>query len=74
MSRQPGPLFALCLASVALIGPLSIHIYLPMIPAVKEGLALSDALAQLTFSVSMLGLSVSTLFWGALSDRRGRRR
>lgn len=73
MSRQPGPLFALCLASVALIGPLSIHIYLPMIPAVKEGLALSDALAQLTFSVSMLGLSVSTLFWGALSDRRGRR-
>jgi len=73
MTRQPGPLFALCLASIALIGPLSIHIYLPMIPAVKADLALSDALAQLTFSVSMLGLSVSTLFWGALSDRRGRR-
>lgn len=73
MSRTPGPLFALCLASVALIGPLAIHIYLPMIPAVKAGLDLSDAMAQLTFSISLFGLSFSTLVWGALSDRYGRR-
>ncbi len=73
MSRQPGRLFALCLASIALIGPLAIHIYLPMIPAVKAGLELSNAMAQLTFSVSIFGLGFSTLVWGALSDRHGRR-
>lgn len=73
MSRQPGPLFALCLASIALIGPLAIHIYLPMIPAVKAGLELSDSMAQLTFSVSIFGLGFSTLLWGALSDIHGRR-
>lgn len=73
MSRQPGPLFAFCLASIALIGPLAIHIYLPMIPAVKAGLGLSDSMAQFTFTISLLGLGFSTLFWGALSDRHGRR-
>lgn len=73
MSRQPGPLFALCLASIALIGPLAIHIYLPMIPAVKAGLGLSDAMAQFTFTIALLGLGLSTLVWGALSDRYGRR-
>jgi hypothetical protein len=34
MSRIPGPLFGLCLGVVAFLGPLAIHIYMPVIPAV----------------------------------------
>jgi DHA1 family bicyclomycin/chloramphenicol resistance-like MFS transporter len=70
---MPSRTFALALASIALIGPLTLHLFLPLIPAIKTAFGLSDALAQLTFSVGMLGMAVSTLFYGSLSDRYGRR-
>ncbi len=73
MSRIPGPLFGLCLGAVAFLGPLAIHIYMPVIPAVKQAFGLSDALAQATFSVAVLGMGVATLAYGSLSDRHGRR-
>ena len=73
MSRQPGPAFALALASTSLIGPLAIHIYLPVIPAVKSSLDLSDAAAQATFALGLGAMACATLFWGAMSDRFGRR-
>jgi len=70
---SPGPLFALALASISLIGPLAVHLFMPVIPAVKAALGLSDALAQLTFSVALFGMAFATLFYGSLSDRYGRR-
>jgi DHA1 family bicyclomycin/chloramphenicol resistance-like MFS transporter len=70
---RPGPLFALALASISLIGPLAVHIFMPVIPAVKAALGLSDALAQLTFSIALFGMAFATLFYGSLSDRYGRR-
>ena len=73
MARKPGPLFVFALASIALIGPLCIHIFLPVLPALKNALSVSDAVAQATFSVALLGMSVATLVYGALSDRLGRR-
>jgi DHA1 family bicyclomycin/chloramphenicol resistance-like MFS transporter len=73
MTRTPGPLFGLCLGVIAFLGPLAIHIYMPVIPAVKVAFGLSDALAQATFSVAVLGMGVATLAYGSLSDRLGRR-
>lgn len=73
VARAPNALFAVALASISLIGPLAIHLFLPAIPAVKAALDLSDALAQLTFSVALLGMGGANLFYGALSDRFGRR-
>ena len=35
MSHPPGRLFGLCLGVVAFLGPLAVHIYFPVIPAVK---------------------------------------
>ncbi|MCC6775889.1 MAG: multidrug effflux MFS transporter [Hyphomicrobiales bacterium] len=69
----PSRIFALALASIALISPLAVHLFFPVIPAIKIAFGISDALAQLTFSVAMLGMAVATLFYGALSDRYGRR-
>src|SRR3984885_11663200 len=73
MTATPGPLFALALASISLIGPLAVHLFMPVIPAVKAALDLSNSLAQLTFSISLFGMAVATLFYGSLSDRYGRR-
>ena len=73
MTATPGPLFALALASISLIGPLAVHLFLPVIPAVKAALGLTDAMAQFTFSIALFGMAFATLFYGSLSDRYGRR-
>src|SRR6201998_2554773 len=72
-TAKPGKLFALALASISLIGPLAVHLFLPVIPAVKAALGLSDALAQLTFSIALFGMAFATLAYGSLSGRYGRR-
>ena len=73
MTATPGPLFNLALASISLTGPLVVHVFMPVIPAVKADLALSEATAQLTFSVALLGMALAPLVYGPLSDRYGRR-
>lgn len=70
---MPSRLFAFCLASIVLIGPLSVHLFLPSIPAVKAEFALSDAAAQMAFSAGILAMAISTLVYGTLADRFGRR-
>ena len=61
------------LAAITLINPLSIHFYLPALPAIKAGFAVSPATAQLTFSVTMFTLAAVTLAIGSLSDGLGRK-
>jgi DHA1 family bicyclomycin/chloramphenicol resistance-like MFS transporter len=73
MKPTPGRQFTLALASISLIGPLAVHLFLPVIPAVKAALGLSDALAQFTFSIALFGMAFATLVYGSLSDRYGRR-
>ena len=72
-SRPQNLLFAPVLASISLIGPMVIHLYFPVIPVVKVALRLTDAEAQLTFSVALFCMAFATLAYGALSDRYGRR-
>lgn len=71
--RKPGKLFAVVLAAITLVGPLSIHFFLPVLPKVKAVFDVSDALAQATFSVSLATMACMTVVYGALSDRYGRR-
>ena len=68
-TRMPSRGFALALGLIALITPLAVHLFMPVIPAVKQALELTDAMAQLTFSIALFGMAVSTLFYGSLSDR-----
>ena len=63
----------LILASLALLGPFAIHLFFPVIPVVKLDFELSDALAQLTFSLGVFGMAFSTLVYGTYADRYGRR-
>lgn len=59
MTATPGPLFALALAAISLAGPLAVHIFMPVIPAVKAALGLSSSLAQLTFSIALFGMALA---------------
>lgn len=73
MHELPGPRFMATLASITLIGPLSIHAFLPVMPVVKSVFGISDALVGLMFSLTLFAMAFSTLVYGTLSDRYGRR-
>src|ERR1700704_887716 len=63
----------LVLAALALLGPFAIHLFFPVIPVIKVDFQLTDALAQLAFSIGVFGMAFSTLAYGAFADRYGRR-
>ena len=64
-----GPLFVAALAAIALVNPLAVHLFLPVIPAVKVALDVSSAVAQLTFSIALFVMAFATLVYGSLADR-----
>lgn len=72
-AQAPGRLFALTLGLTALITPLAVHLFFPVIPAIKIAMQIGDAYAQLTFSIALFGMAFATLVYGSLSDRHGRR-
>ena len=73
MTGAPGIRFAVALAAVTMVGPLAVHLYLPVVPEIKAAFDVSAALAELSFSVTLAAMAVATLVYGTLSDRFGRR-
>jgi DHA1 family bicyclomycin/chloramphenicol resistance-like MFS transporter len=71
---RPRWYFFVALVSITFIGPLSLHLFIPAMPAVKEGFGVSTGMAQLTMSLAMLSMAFFTVAYGGLSDRFGRRR
>lgn len=70
---MPNRTLDLLLGGLTLLTPFTIHLFFPVIPVVKSDFGVSDALAQLTFSIGVFGLAFSTLAYGTLGDRYGRR-
>lgn len=52
---------------------LSETVYTPALPKMAEALGVSNALAEYTLSIYLLGFSIGVLFWGKLSDYIGRK-
>ncbi len=71
MSRDT-PLIAL-LAAVTAIGPFALQALSPALPALATDFAVPAAVAQLMLSLSLVAMAASTLVWGPVSDRLGRR-
>ena len=61
------------LVAMTALGPMSMQIFLPALPAIRASYGVSAATAQMTLSVSMLAIALATLAYGPLSDRYGRR-
>jgi MFS transporter, DHA1 family, multidrug resistance protein len=62
------------LASLASFPPMSTDLYLPALPSMSEQLNCSVSLVNLSLVVFFIFISVSSLFWGPLSDKYGRKR
>ncbi len=71
---RPGS-FALTLLLSLLtgLGPLSMDMYLPSLPAIGQALQASTAQAQFTISSYLFGFAVGQIVYGPISDRFGRR-
>lgn len=74
MPFRPRWYFFVALVSMTFIGPLSLHLFIPAMPAVKEAFGVSTGMAQLTMSLAMLSMAFFTVAYGGLSDRFGRKR
>ena len=64
----------LILGSLTALGPLSMDMYLPALPAVTEDLNTTASLGQLSITACLLGLAAGQLVFGPLSDFKGRRK
>jgi DHA1 family bicyclomycin/chloramphenicol resistance-like MFS transporter len=74
ISFRPRWYFFVALVSITFIGPLSLHLFIPAMPAVKEAFGVSTGVAQLTMSLAMFSMAFFTVAYGGLSDRFGRKR
>lgn len=59
---------------LALLGFVSLNIYLPSLPSLSKVFGASPNDLKLSISLFLLGFSVSQFFWGSLSTRYGRKK
>lgn len=71
-ARASFRLLAMLVLATAL-GPFSMQVFLPALPAMQAELQASALVAQLTVSLSALAIAVSMLVYGPVADALGRR-
>lgn len=72
-ARKVAPALATLLLLLTVFGPISMDLYLPVLPALTLELGATTSAAQLTLTACLIGLAVGQLIAGPLSDRYGRR-
>jgi DHA1 family bicyclomycin/chloramphenicol resistance-like MFS transporter len=71
---RPGTFgLTLLLSLLTGLGPMSMDMYLPSLPAIGVALHATTPQVQLTISSYLLGFAVGQIFYGPISDRYGRR-
>ncbi|GAA1404220.1 Bcr/CflA family drug resistance efflux transporter [Glutamicibacter uratoxydans] len=74
LPRKVGPLLATLLLLLTVFGPISMDLYLPVLPALTTDLGTVTSMAQLTLTSCLIGLAVGQIIAGPISDRYGRMR
>ena len=64
---------AVFLGMMAAMAPLSTDMYLPALPIVQNDFGITASLAQLTLTMTIIGMALGQIFTGPVSDRYGRR-
>jgi len=72
-SAERGPLLPVVLGLLTVFGPISMDLYLPVLPALGTDLAAPASASQLTVTACLLGLAAGQLVAGPITDRYVRR-
>lgn len=72
-NQLPNHWFILTVALLSMTGPFTIDTYLPSFPTIEAEFQISRALMSQTIGFYLVAAAFSTLFWGPLSDRIGRK-
>jgi Bcr/CflA subfamily drug resistance transporter len=67
-------LFPIVLALFAALPPLAVNTYAPAIPLIAKDFGVSSSTVLTTFATYFVGFSFGMLFWGAISDKYGRKK
>ncbi|MDH5546182.1 MAG: multidrug effflux MFS transporter [Gammaproteobacteria bacterium] len=70
---NPPKHLTLIVALLTMIGPFTIDTYLPSFPAIEAEYGISRGILSQSLAFYLAAFAISTLFWGPLSDRLGRR-
>ncbi|MEU7929007.1 multidrug effflux MFS transporter [Micromonospora sp. NPDC049107] len=73
MTNRQRTQLVLVLGALIAIGPLTIDMYLPALPAITTGLQTTETAVQLTLTGTLVGLALGQLLIGPVSDVVGRR-
>ena len=73
MSRGQQIWLIVFLGVMSAMAPLSTDMYLPALPTVQADLGISASMAQLTLTMTLIGMAVGQIFMGPVSDRYGRK-
>ncbi|MDQ1583686.1 MAG: transporter, family, multidrug resistance protein [Microbacteriaceae bacterium] len=65
--------YILVLGALTALGPFTIDLYLPAMPALENDFGVSTAMIQLTLTATTVGFGLGQLIVGAWSDKVGRR-
>lgn len=71
--RRAAPLLATLLLLLTIFGPISMDLYLPVLPALTSELGAATSAAQFTLTACLIGLAAGQMIAGPLSDRFGRK-
>ncbi|WP_311380613.1 multidrug effflux MFS transporter [Arthrobacter sp. ISL-69] len=72
-AQTVGRPLATVLGLLTIFGPISMDLYLPVLPALTAELQSTTSVAQLTITACLLGLAIGQVIAGPVSDRFGRR-
>lgn len=73
MTKRTKCWLAVFLGMMSAMAPLSTDMYLPALPIVQNDLGITASLAQLTLTMTIIGMALGQIFTGPVSDRYGRR-
>jgi len=66
-------IIVILVAAIASFPALSTDLYLPALPTMSEQFNCAEWLVSLSLSIFFVSISISSLFWGPLSDKHGRK-
>ena len=73
MSKRQELWLIVFLGVMSAMAPLSTDMYLPALPTVQNDRVISASVAQMTLTMTLIGMAVGQVFLGPISDRYGRK-